>query len=154
MKTAIKRKGQKDLVLSGRLSSKRKTMLEAVLNANPETLKTLANKYIPESTSSNELVDMSQKDLEQAFELSCSNAGALVREARKMRGFTQRKLANSAKVQNPRVVAVQKSGNQIEVPTLARFADAMGYDVEISFVPREGGQRLVTVIESGSAKNP
>jgi hypothetical protein len=47
-------------------------------------------------------------------------------------------------VANPRVAQIQKAGNAIEIPTLAKYAEALGYDLEIAFVPRQGGERLVT----------
>jgi hypothetical protein len=46
-------------------------------------------------------------------------------------------------VANLHVAQIQKAGNAIEIPTLAKYAEALGYDLEIAFVPRQGGERLV-----------
>jgi hypothetical protein len=45
-------------------------------------------------------------------------------------------------VVNSRVAEIRKAGQAIEVQTLARYAEALGYDLEIAFVSKKG-ERLV-----------
>jgi hypothetical protein len=45
-------------------------------------------------------------------------------------------------VVNSRVAEIRKAGQAIEVQTLARYAEALGYDLEIVFVSKKG-ERLV-----------
>jgi ribosome-binding protein aMBF1 (putative translation factor) len=132
--TKIKRQGKSPLAVSGKLTAAERKLLEEALNeTTPRTLREGAN-----------VVAMSQKDLEALFEVQVQNAAELIRKAKEKRRVSQRDLANRVGVANPRVAQIQKAGNAIEIPTLAKYAEALGYDLEIAFVPRQGGERLVT----------
>ncbi|WP_036219477.1 helix-turn-helix domain-containing protein [Calidithermus chliarophilus] len=77
--------------------------------------------------------------------LEAADAGALIALAKAVSGLSQRQLAERVGVSNPRVAQVQKAGQAVEVQTLERFAEAMGYTLELRFVPKDprGGPVLV-----------
>jgi plasmid maintenance system antidote protein VapI len=74
-------------------------------------------------------------------ELTARSAGELVHKAMDAQQVSLRELASRLGVVNSRVAEIRKSGQAMEVQTLARYAEALGYDLEIAFV-REG-ERLV-----------
>ncbi len=47
-------------------------------------------------------------------------------------------------VNHPRIVQLEKAQTAIELQTLTRHADALGYDIRLEFIPREGGEVLAT----------
>jgi DNA-binding Xre family transcriptional regulator len=75
-------------------------------------------------------------------ELAARSAGELVHKAMDAQKVSLRELASRLGVVNSRVAEIRKSGQAIEVQTLARYAEALGYDLEIAFVSKEG-ERLV-----------
>jgi ribosome-binding protein aMBF1 (putative translation factor) len=132
--TNVKRRGKSPLAVSGKLTASERKILEAALSeTKPRKLREDAN-----------VVALSQKELEALFEVQVQNAAELIRTAKEKRKVSQRDLASRVGVANPRVAQIQKAGNAIEIPTLAKYAEALGYDLEIAFVPRQGGERLVT----------
>ncbi len=132
--TNVKRQGKSPLAVSGNLTAAERKLLESALSeTTPRTLRKEAK-----------VGAMSQKDLEALFEVEVQNAAELIRKAKEKRRVSQRDLASRLGVANPRVAQIQKAGNAIEIPTLAKYAEALGYDLEIAFVPRQGGERLVT----------
>jgi ribosome-binding protein aMBF1 (putative translation factor) len=139
-KTNLKRQGKSSLAVSGKLSAAERGLLEAALNeTKPRTLRKHAL-----------IVSLSQKELEALFEIEVQNAAELIRKAKEKRRISQRDLASRVGVANPRVAQIQKAGNAIEIPTLAKYAEALGYDLEIVFVPRQGGERLVAKAQGGN----
>ncbi len=76
-------------------------------------------------------------------ELTARSAGELVEKAMQSQQVSLRELAERLGVVNSRVAEIRKSGQAIEVQTLARYAQALGYDLEIAFVAKSG-ERLVT----------
>jgi ribosome-binding protein aMBF1 (putative translation factor) len=132
--TNIKRQHKPPLAVSGKLTAAERKLLETALNeTKPRTLRKDAT-----------VIALSQKDLEALFEVKVRNAAELIRKAKEKRRVSQRDLASRVDVANPRVAQIQKAGNVTEIPTLAKYAEALGYDLEIAFVPRQGGERLVT----------
>jgi ribosome-binding protein aMBF1 (putative translation factor) len=132
--TKIKRQNKPHLAVSGKLTDAERNLLEMALNeTKPRTLRKDAT-----------VVALSQDDLEALFEVEVRNAAELIRKAKEKGHISQRDLASRVGVANPRVAQIQKAGNAIEIPTLAKYAEALGYDLEIAFVPRQGGERLVT----------
>jgi DNA-binding Xre family transcriptional regulator len=75
-------------------------------------------------------------------ELTARSAGELVQKAMEARKVSLRELAMRVGVVNSRVAEIRKAGQAIEVQTLARYAEALGYDLEIAFVSKKG-ERLV-----------
>jgi Helix-turn-helix domain len=74
-------------------------------------------------------------------ELAVRSAGELVHKAMDAQKVSLREMASRLGVVNSRVAEIRKSGQAIEVQTLARYAEALGYDLEIAFV--KDGERLV-----------
>ena len=70
--------------------------------------------------------------------LISETVGKMFSLARKERKLSVRELAKKVSVSHPRVVAVENAGDKLEIQTLARFAQALNYDLEISLVPRDG----------------
>jgi hypothetical protein len=140
--TVIKRKGKSPLRLAGKIALDEAAFLTQMLN-EPQGIDTKAPN-LPKRF----LVDISQDELEAMFEEEVPTAGDLIRRAKELEGVSQRALAERVNVQNPRVAQIQKAGNAIEIPTLARYAQAMGFDLEIAFVPKKSGKRLVTKLRT------
>jgi ribosome-binding protein aMBF1 (putative translation factor) len=134
----LKRQAKHPLAISGTLTAAERKLLETALaETKPRTLRNDAD-----------VVAMSQKDLEALFEVEVQSAAELIRTAKEKGRISQRDLASRVGVANPRVAQIQKAGNAIEIPTLAKYAEALGYDLEVAFVPRQGGERLVTKARS------
>jgi transcriptional regulator with XRE-family HTH domain len=77
-------------------------------------------------------------------ELLLRNVGELLRMAREQRGMTLRDLAEKLEVKHPRIVQLEKAQTAIELQTLTRHAEALGYDIRLEFIPRDGGEILAT----------
>lgn len=76
-------------------------------------------------------------------EVVARSAGELVEKAMQAQDVSLRELASRLGVVNSRVAEIRKAGQAIEVQTLARYAEALGYELEISFVAKDNGKRLV-----------
>jgi transcriptional regulator with XRE-family HTH domain len=55
-----------------------------------------------------------------------------------------RELAQKLGVKHPRIVQLEQAQTAIELQTLSRHAEVLGYAVRLEFIPREGGEVLVT----------
>jgi DNA-binding XRE family transcriptional regulator len=77
-------------------------------------------------------------------ELMLHSLGEVLRLARQARGMTLRDLAQKLEVKHPRIVQLEQAETAIELQTLTRHAEALGYEIRLEFVPREGGEVLVT----------
>lgn len=75
--------------------------------------------------------------------LEAGDAGEMIALAKAVTGISQRALAERVGVSNPRVAQVQQAGWAIEVQTLERFARALGYDLELRFVPVEENHPVI-----------
>jgi DNA-binding Xre family transcriptional regulator len=75
------------------------------------------------------------------------SAGDLIGRARAMRGLSMRDLAARLGISSARVSQVQHSGESIEVQTLARYAEALGYHLSLALIPKEGGEPITTLLE-------
>ena len=82
---------------------------------------------------SNQLVSDEYKALSSAYELR-KQLIAL----RKKAGFTQEELAHLLHTQKSNISRLENSAtsNSPKLSTIERYAHAVGYDVEINFVPR------------------
>jgi ribosome-binding protein aMBF1 (putative translation factor) len=67
--------------------------------------------------------------------------GKLLSEARKERQLSLKQLAAKTGVKHPRVVQLER-GENVEILTLARFAYALDYDLEITLQPHNKGKVL------------
>jgi DNA-binding XRE family transcriptional regulator len=67
--------------------------------------------------------------------------GKLLSEARKEQHLTLKEVAAKTGVKHPRVVQLER-GENVEILTLARFAYALGYDLEIALRPQRKGKAL------------
>jgi transcriptional regulator with XRE-family HTH domain len=77
-------------------------------------------------------------------ELVLRSLGEVLRSARQRRGMTLRDLAQKLEVKHPRIVQLEKAETAIELQTLTRHAEALGYEIRLEFIPREGGEVLAT----------
>ena len=87
---------------------------------------------------------ISPNQLERTFQeaLAVKTVGEMIATARAQRQMSARQVAERVNVSHPRVLAVEKSGVDIEIKTLVNYAKALGYDVQLSLKPREGGQEI------------
>ena len=70
-----------------------------------------------------------------------ASVGSLIALARKQRQLSQRDLSRLIGVKAPRVAQVEH-GQNLEIATLVDYAQVLGYDLEVSFIPREGGEPI------------
>jgi ribosome-binding protein aMBF1 (putative translation factor) len=93
---------------------------------------------------------LTMSHLEQAASemIIVHTVGEMLAKARSETQLSTRQLAKKVTVSHPRVLAVEKTDTQIEVQTLVRYAQAMGYDVKLSFVPKGGGREIVGELRS------
>ena len=85
-------------------------------------------------------IDQLEDTLKEAVVVK--TVGEMIAAARAQRELSARQVAESIKVSHPRVLAVEKTELDIEVKTLVHYAEALGYDVQLSFKPKEGGQEI------------
>ncbi len=74
--------------------------------------------------------------------------GTLLAEARKTQQLSLKEVAARTGVKHPRVVQLEHGGN-LELLTLARFAHALGYELEISLRPHGKGKVLRVKADKG-----
>jgi ribosome-binding protein aMBF1 (putative translation factor) len=80
-------------------------------------------------------------------EVLLHSVGDLLRLAREQQGMSLRELAQKLEVKHPRIVQLEKAQTAIELQTLSRHANALGYDIRLEFIPRAGGEVLATRLE-------
>jgi hypothetical protein len=72
--------------------------------------------------------------------------GQLIEQARKARGLGKRELARKLATTHSRISRLEQSEN-LELRSLLAVAQALGYDLSIGLIPREGGPVMGTVIK-------
>ncbi len=85
-------------------------------------------------------VEEIQNELETIIQ--AAKIGDLVKLARKTRKISVRELAKKINVSHPRVLEVENSDVTLEIQTLVRYANVLGFTVKVSFEPIEGGKIL------------
>ncbi len=73
-----------------------------------------------------------------------ANLKELLVAARQERGFTLREAAANAGMKHPQLVQIEQSSGRVELRTLARFAQALDFELHVSFVPKQGGRSIET----------
>jgi len=88
--------------------------------------------------------EWSAEDLRRAAGavLAAASVDALLGQARTRRGFTLRRAANEAGLSHPRVAQLERAGQRLEFGPLARYADALGFDLVLTLVDRQGGEPI------------
>jgi len=83
------------------------------------------------------------EELEQELEeaIVAESIGDLLARAREQSGKSLRAAGRAAGISHTRVSELERSSN-IEIATLARVADTLGYDVKIVLEPKQGGGRI------------
>jgi len=77
-----------------------------------------------------------------------TTVGSLLARARAQAGLSLREVGTQAGVTRGRIQQLETSEN-IELATLVRVADALGYDVQITLVPERSGQPPLSADLSG-----
>ncbi len=70
-------------------------------------------------------------------ELIAISVGQLITQARKKRGLTLEQIGRVLNLGKARMSQIEKAGANLELHTLARVAQALEYDLKVSFVPKE-----------------
>ena len=85
-------------------------------------------------------------DIEQAVEdlYLTESIGEALRAAREGRELSGTKLAQRLGIGRSRVSQLEHKDDDLELRTLYRVLDALGYDLELKLIPREGG-KVITV---------
>ncbi len=74
-------------------------------------------------------------------EVQAERVGELLKQARETQGVTLRELAKRMKVKHPTIVNFEKASS-VELSTVARVAEALGYEVWLELAPKQGGDML------------
>lgn len=92
-----------------------------------------------------ELLDEAKLDaLEAEFAtLEASGAGGMLKLALKERKKTQQQVGNELGVGQARVSQLAGKGDDVQLSTLKRVAEALGYDLEVRLVDKQGGKTIV-----------
>jgi predicted XRE-type DNA-binding protein len=92
-----------------------------------------------------ELLDEARLDALEAEMniLEAHGAGGMLRLALKERKKTQRQVSEELGVGQARVSQLVGKGDDVELSTLKRVAEALGYDLEVRLVDKEGGKTIV-----------
>jgi ribosome-binding protein aMBF1 (putative translation factor) len=75
--------------------------------------------------------------------------GGLLEDARKERKVSKRELARKLNTVHARVSQMEKASN-LELRSILEVARSLGYDVEITLIPQQGGRSLGTVMKTAS----
>jgi ribosome-binding protein aMBF1 (putative translation factor) len=88
-------------------------------------------------------VEMNPKELVATLEreVQAERVGELLKQARQTQGVTLRELAKRMKVKHPTIVNFEKASS-VELSTVARVAEALGYEVWLELAPKQGGEML------------
>jgi ribosome-binding protein aMBF1 (putative translation factor) len=88
-------------------------------------------------------VEMNPRELVAtlAREVQTERVGELLKQARQTQGVTLRELARRMKVKHPTIVNFEKASS-VELSTVARVAEALGYEVWLELAPKQGGDML------------
>lgn len=75
--------------------------------------------------------------------VEAQGAGGMLKLAMKERHKTQEALGNDLGIGQPRIAQLTRKGDDVQLSTLKRLAEALGYDLEVRLVDREGGKTIV-----------
>jgi DNA-binding XRE family transcriptional regulator len=81
-----------------------------------------------------------RSDLETA--VLVSRVGDLLRQARLERGLTGEQAGALVGVKRARVSQMETDGDVLQLQTLVQYAQSLGFDVQLSLIPRHGGSVL------------
>jgi DNA-directed RNA polymerase specialized sigma subunit len=76
-------------------------------------------------------------------ELISQSVSQLITHARKKRGLTLEQIGQIMKVGKGRMSQIEKAGANLELQTLARVAQALEYDLKVSFVSRQNDLEIL-----------
>jgi ribosome-binding protein aMBF1 (putative translation factor) len=127
----------------------RTTTGSLTLDRQPSELLTrvLQEKSIPKrlrkGLRESQAVEMNPTELVSTLEreVQAERVGELLKQARETQGVTLRELARRMKVKHPTIVNFEKASS-VELSTVARVAEALGYDVWLELSPKQGGEML------------
>lgn len=75
--------------------------------------------------------------------LEASGAGGMLKLALKERKKTQQQVGEELGVGQARVSQLAQKGDDVQLSTLKRLAEALGYDLEVRLVDKGGGKTIV-----------
>jgi ribosome-binding protein aMBF1 (putative translation factor) len=100
-------------------------------------------KRLRKGLAESQTVEMNPKELVATLEreVQTERVGELLKQARETQGVTLRELARRMKVKHPTIVNFEKASS-VELSTVARVAEALGYEVWLELSPKQGGEML------------
>jgi hypothetical protein len=119
----------------------RKAALARVLAMTEDNIIPDVPTFIPEENP-----DQLLEVVEQAY-LS-SKIGDLLEMARKQRKVGKRELARALQTSHGRITALEKAVN-LELKSITAVAGELGFDVQVSLIPRDGGTSLGAMLHGG-----
>jgi ribosome-binding protein aMBF1 (putative translation factor) len=149
MKKTTARKAASKSKKSAKSITAKTTTGSLTLDREPSELlsRVLQGKSIPKrlrkGLEESRTVEMSLKKFEATLEreVQAERVGELLKQARETQGVTLRELARRMKVKHPTIVNFEKASS-VELSTVARVAEALGYDVWLELAPKQGGEML------------
>ena len=87
--------------------------------------------------------EMLLETVEQAF--IASKIGHLLETARKQRKIGKRELARALQTSHGRISTLENAEN-LELKSIRAVAEELGFEVQVSLIPRDGGRNLETRI--------
>ena len=95
------------------------------------------------------LVESDPADLLETVERGyiASKIGDLLEQARKQRKIGKRELARALQTSHGRISALEKADN-LELKSITVVAAELGFDVQISLIPKDGGTSLGAMLHS------
>ena len=87
--------------------------------------------------------EMLLETVEQAF--IASKIGNLLEMARKQRKIGKRELARALQTSHGRISTLENAEN-LELKSIRAVAEELGFEVQVSLIPRDGGRNLETRI--------
>jgi hypothetical protein len=144
---AMKRQDQKEAIFQSDKRSQsmknleaRKAALARVMARTDDIIYPKTPTFIPESDP-----DTLLETVEQAY-LS-EKIGELLEAARKQRKVGKRELARALQTSHGRISALEKAEN-LELKSIAAVAAQLGFDVQVSLIPKDGGMSLNTLLQT------
>jgi ribosome-binding protein aMBF1 (putative translation factor) len=100
---------------------------------------------IPESM---ELVEEDFETFSNTLEqlIAVQTVGDGLRQARKRRKLSSRQLASQLDLSQTRIMELERANTQLELRTVARVAEGLGYRVKLELIPDDASEPTISII--------
>jgi ribosome-binding protein aMBF1 (putative translation factor) len=77
--------------------------------------------------------------------IAVQTVGDGLRQARKRRKLTSRQLASQLDLSQTRIMELERANTQLELRTVARVAEGLGYRVKLELIPDDANEPTISV---------